>query len=254
MRRIALFFMVMWTFMSYASFTTPDAKLTPGKLCTPSDRNFKGYDYEERVARCNRNVSRSEKMDVAAAYGNIPTSEWPKYEFDHLIPLCAGGSNDPENLWPQPIDEAHKKDQLENDVCLAMQAGTLTQSQAVQKMEDWFNSTAQKENPADTAHVSCRNKYGVTVRFNIVERGWISNVSVNIEDNDGEHEAFHTPRSLVGKSMRDLGSYRLANYNQFALSNNKESDTFYIYLPQNILPTTKDFVGYLRLSKIYCVQ
>lgn len=37
------------------------------------------------------------------------------YEEDHLIPLEIGGDpRDPRNLWPQPINEAHVKDRLEN--------------------------------------------------------------------------------------------------------------------------------------------
>lgn len=36
------------------------------------------------------------------------------YEEDHLIPLSLGGaSRDPQNLWPQLLDDAHEKDRLE---------------------------------------------------------------------------------------------------------------------------------------------
>jgi hypothetical protein len=83
--------------------TQPDANKTPGVLCTPQDQNFQGYDYPEHIARCNRNVGIQEKQTIAQEYGSIPESEWPQYEFDHLIPLCAGGSDDIGNLWPQPI-------------------------------------------------------------------------------------------------------------------------------------------------------
>ena len=79
-----------------------------------------------------------EKLQIAHLYGDIPESEWPKYEFDHLLPLCAGGSDDIRNLWPEPIDQAHKKDVLENQICLAMKAGTLKQADAVAKVREWF--------------------------------------------------------------------------------------------------------------------
>jgi len=116
----------------------PNWNLTPGHLCSASDPNFSKYDYPEHIARCARNVDDQEKLQVAESYGNIPKADWAKYEFDHLIPLCAGGSDDPQNIWPQPIDDAHLKDVLENDICMGMKAGTLTQSQAVQKVHDWF--------------------------------------------------------------------------------------------------------------------
>ena len=121
-------------------YTHPNAQSTPGLLCRSTDPDFSNYDYPERIPRCNRNVNTDEKMAVAQAYGNIPQSEWPKYEFDHLIPLCAGGSNSAANLWPQPLTEAHLKDKIENEVCIAMKLGNMTQAQAVQKIYDWFNS------------------------------------------------------------------------------------------------------------------
>ena len=122
------------------AFTAPDPEKTPGVLCSESDPNFEKFDYPEHVARCNRNVSYDEKLQIAAEYGNIPQSEWSNYEFDHLIPLCAGGSDDIGNLWPQPIDEAHQKDVLENDICTAMRDGKMTQAEAVQQVKDWFAS------------------------------------------------------------------------------------------------------------------
>lgn len=121
--------------------TAPDPDLTPGQLCTSQDPNFMGYYYSEHIARCNRNVGTAEKLKVAAAYGNIPQAEWHNYEFDHLLPLCAGGSDDIKNLWPQPIDEAHLKDKIEDQVCLGMSAGTMTQAEAVQKIRDFFDQS-----------------------------------------------------------------------------------------------------------------
>ena len=71
----------------------PDFKQTPGLLCSTTDADFSGLDYPEKIARCNRNILDSEKSKVAALYGNIPRADWHKYEFDHLLPICAGGSN-----------------------------------------------------------------------------------------------------------------------------------------------------------------
>lgn len=115
----------------------PDKSVTPGHLCSGSDDDFDKWDYPEEIARCKRHVTKAEKTKVAREY-DIPESEWSDYEFDHLIPLCAGGSNDMRNLWPQPLDEAHDKDTVENEVCRKMKAGTMTQKQAVRRIWDWF--------------------------------------------------------------------------------------------------------------------
>ena len=105
----------------------PDPQLTPGALCTPSDPNFKEYRYAERIPYCNRNVTSAEKDAIAGKY-NVAPGTYSQYEFDHLIPLAAGGSNSPENLWPQPIADAHIKDALEQRIYNQMAAGTLTQA------------------------------------------------------------------------------------------------------------------------------
>ena len=123
------------------TFTAPNPTLTPGKLCTTTDPNFSGYRYPTHVAYCNRNVSGDEKLKVAEAYG-IPKSDWSKYEFDHLIPLNAGGSDDFANIWPEPLAEAHEKDKVELDVFDKLTAGKIDQAQAVQEIRDWFSSRA----------------------------------------------------------------------------------------------------------------
>lgn len=120
---------------------SPNFKITPGLLCSKSDPDFSILDYPEKIARCARNIGEAEKSKVAATYGNIPRASWGNYEFDHLLPVCAGGSNSADNLWPQHIVEAHKKDVLEVDICLAMKAGTLKQADAVKKIYNWFSVT-----------------------------------------------------------------------------------------------------------------
>jgi len=123
-----------------SAFVHPDKTHTPGVLCTSSDPDFESFAYSAHVAKCTRNIMDDEKVQVSDWYGGIPKSDWPKYEFDHLIPLCAGGSNSPQNLWPQPIDEAKLKDRVEDEVCRGLREGTLTQEQAVEKVWAWFNS------------------------------------------------------------------------------------------------------------------
>lgn len=134
-------FLILFTTLFYVNFcfaTAPNTQITPGILCSESDPNFGGYAYPSHVAKCIRNVSESEKSQIAQAYGNIKKSEWPNYEFDHLIPLCAGGSNDIRNIWPQPIQEAHGKDILENDICTQLRSGQMNQQQALAKVNQWI--------------------------------------------------------------------------------------------------------------------
>src|ERR1700733_16107853 len=97
-----------------AKVSAPDSKLTPGALCSSESDDFKGYAYPEKVALCDRDVGKAKKKEVADSYDIGSEDEWSNYEFDHLIPLCAGGGNDEENIWPQPIDEAKEKDKLED--------------------------------------------------------------------------------------------------------------------------------------------
>lgn len=119
------------------TYHMPDPELTPGLLCTSKDPDFDGYRYPSHVAHCKRNVSSAEKDKVAKQYGGILRSDYSKYEFDHLIPLSAGGGNDVRNLWPQPLSEAYEKDKVENEVYNGLKKGTMTQAQAVAKIHAW---------------------------------------------------------------------------------------------------------------------
>lgn len=97
----------------------PDPTLTPGRT-RPDATLAQLCDKTFRTGRV-RNVSGALKEDVRQRYGM--TSKRDKWcnteemcEIDHLIPLVMGGSNDIENLWPQPYEgewNAHHKDQLE---------------------------------------------------------------------------------------------------------------------------------------------
>ncbi len=136
MKKTVLILSLIFSF-SYAFAVQPNAQLTPGTLCTPSNPDFTGYRYAAHVAYCARNVSHEKKLQIAQAYG-VPEADWKNYEFDHLIPLNAGGSSDVTNLWPEPLDEAHEKDAVEQDVFNKLNSGEFTQEQAVKEIFDWI--------------------------------------------------------------------------------------------------------------------
>lgn len=105
---------------------------TPGKLCsTPS-----AYRYPEKIAYCERNVDSYTKNAIINKYDSlfgfrIRQMKRTDFKIDHLIPLCAGGSNSEENLWPQHASVYKITDPLEPVLCEKMQAGRLTQKEAI---------------------------------------------------------------------------------------------------------------------------
>jgi hypothetical protein len=110
--------------------------LTPtppmGALCTVSSPGF--HDTAQGFPRCSRKVSEATKKAVLKAY-QISWADRDRYEVDHYIPLCMGGSNDRANLWPEPWTHAKRKDVLENRLCRQIRNGTITQADAVSQMK-----------------------------------------------------------------------------------------------------------------------
>jgi hypothetical protein len=250
-------------------FVPPDAHQTPGFLCTAKDSNFKDFEYPEHIARCNRNIGTAEKSQVAAAYGGIPQQNWSQYEFDHYYPLCAGGSNDARNLWPQVLDEAHKKDIVENQVCLEMKAGTMTQVQGMQKIRDWFTQAvaeaAMPPNPeASSNGVTCRDKYGVVVHFDLVGGGnSIAHARIAVLSENGENEAVRMAGPLSARLVSGSKSRILDGMSGYSLNAKGDDDEFTLYLPSRVTRSDSEFAGYLkvrfednypRLSVLDCIQ
>jgi hypothetical protein len=114
----------------------PDPSKTPGALCTATDPNFAELRYAERIPICNRNVPIAERDAIGVSYG-IAQADFANDEFDHYIPLSIGGSDAPENLWPQPHGEALRKDTVEQQVFDGINNSTMTQAQAIALIRAW---------------------------------------------------------------------------------------------------------------------
>ncbi|MBC7428593.1 MAG: hypothetical protein H7336_08285 [Bacteriovorax sp.] len=110
----------------------PNLTETPGKLCSSPTT----HRYPENINYCNRDVDSYTKNAVIAKYDSlfgysIKSMNRGDFKIDHLIPLCAGGANDEQNLWPQHKSVYTITDPLEPLVCQKMADGKLKQADAV---------------------------------------------------------------------------------------------------------------------------
>lgn len=112
----------------------PEAEVTPGSLCDRPD----SYRYQEKIPYCNRDVDGQLKRDVFQEYRELGYRLNPKqradYKIDHLIPLCAGGSNNEDNLWPQHKSVYELTDPLEFVGCNKLKEGKIKQALLVKKI------------------------------------------------------------------------------------------------------------------------
>lgn len=110
----------------------PALALTPGELCTTPDSRR----YPEHIAYCSRDVDSGLKNAIIAQYDHqfgyqIERMPRSQFKIDHYIPLCAGGSNNAKNLWPQHVSVYSITDPLEPLICEKMSEGRLSQRNAV---------------------------------------------------------------------------------------------------------------------------
>lgn len=143
------------TTLSYARFTVneypmgPSEDITPGKLCEVPDR----YRYPERIGYCERNVSQEQKMEVFENYRKkgfrLNPLNRSSYKIDHYIPLCAGGSNSNENLWPQHMSIYSQTDDLEQLGCEIMSLGNISQAEFIRLLKLAKNDLTQVEEVRD---------------------------------------------------------------------------------------------------------
>jgi hypothetical protein len=140
----------------------PDPQLTPGKAETLNVEDLETrYDCPPSIhketctySQVHRHVTKGAHKRVYDEY-NVPEEQRniQSGEVDHLIPLCACGSNDIANLWYQPIDNEwdektnvngdHNfgfkvKDDLEAWVCRELKAGRIDPEIAFERLRaDW---------------------------------------------------------------------------------------------------------------------
>lgn len=122
----------------------PDPTLTPGQLCMHPDT----LRYPERIKYCERDVTTNTKDRVIKIYDskfgyNISHQQRSQFKIDHYIPLCMGGSNEVQNLWPQHQSVYYQTDPLEGLMCEKMKAGRLKQAEAVQLIKRAKNDLSQ---------------------------------------------------------------------------------------------------------------
>lgn len=115
----------------------PDLKFTPGKVDPEATiQKICKAGYTALV----RHVPESEKKAVCARYHF--ECRPGKQEIDHLISLELGGSNEIENLWPEPYlprPGAREKDQVEDELHREVCKGKLALSAAQHiVVTDWL--------------------------------------------------------------------------------------------------------------------
>lgn len=130
--------------------TQPSADVTPGVLCSEPD----AHRYPEQIAYCDRDVSSKMKKAVIKLYMEImpgfaiTVETRHEYKIDHYIPLCMGGANVIENLWPQHKTVFEFTDNLELEICKELEVGNISQAVAVEKIKFAKNHIEQlKEVP-----------------------------------------------------------------------------------------------------------
>ena len=124
----------------------PNEKVTPGSVCAHADR----YRYPEKIAYCERNVESTLKREIIAQYDRqfgyrIQSMDRGAFKIDHYIPLCMGGSNSQNNLWPQHKSVYEQTDMLEQVLCEKMAQGVLRQAQAIDLIKDAKNHLNKAE-------------------------------------------------------------------------------------------------------------
>ena len=134
---------------------TPDPTSTPGKTdpnATVNDGGIRDICHTT-TGNVRASLQPEAKREALRRYGLSGNctgfcSGPQGCEIDHLISLELGGSNEPDNLWPQQYDgkqwNAHVKDRLENTLHVLVCRGTITLAEAQSAISgDWTAAFAK---------------------------------------------------------------------------------------------------------------
>lgn len=117
----------------------PDPILTPGVVATTDQADICGVVGGLRYTERHRFTTQSMKDGTFSKYQIVKGGR--DFEVDHRVPICAGGADVKENLWPQLgwlHPSYHDKDRLEDQICRLICKGSVsvTDGQAI-FMGDW---------------------------------------------------------------------------------------------------------------------
>lgn len=115
------------------ALSLPDPALTPGSTITVPISVLCKPGYSKLV----RHTTTAAKKRVCAAY-HKRDCPGPGFELDHLVSLEIGGADVELNLWPQPIDEARKKDVVENRLKREVCSGKTKLQDAQKRIRQWW--------------------------------------------------------------------------------------------------------------------
>lgn len=127
--------MLGFSIQALADFPLTPGPATSGSLCTTNDADFREFRYSGKIPYCKRNVSSSQKRQIYELYG-VPQNCRREYTIDHFIPLSLGGTNNPNNLWPEAKVVKQLRQNLELELFDEMRAGNITQAEAIATIRD----------------------------------------------------------------------------------------------------------------------
>ena len=102
-----------------AELAAPNPALTPGAVVSSDRATACAFGSTPRLYQTSRGTYLEQARQVFERYG-IPYEQHRDFELDHLVPRCAGGSDEVRNLWPEPLAEATIKDAAEARICRAV--------------------------------------------------------------------------------------------------------------------------------------
>ncbi len=116
------------------NYAPPPGALNPNVTQAMIDQTIcvRGYAQSIRPSAQYTNELKKKQMQER----HLPGS--PRdYEEDHFIPLELGGAPyNPQNLWPQPIEQARRKDKLEDSLHGLVCAHKISLREAQQEVAD----------------------------------------------------------------------------------------------------------------------